>query len=110
MKKTSSLVAVLIALTVFFTACGSDPTTEYLRQGDTYYDQGQFVEAITEYTKAIEHNPNLVTAYTHRGAVYNARAEWDLAIADLTKAIQLDPSRGDNYQNRAFRLSCQGAI
>ena len=67
-------------------ACG-DPTTEYLRQGDTYYDQGQFIEAIAEYTKAIEHNPSLATAYTRRGAVYNARAEWDLAIADLSKAI-----------------------
>ena len=101
MKKLGSLIALIITASLVLTAC-SDPSTEYLRQGDTYYDQGQFVEAIAEYTKAIERNPNLVAAYTHRGAVYNARAEWDLAIADLSKAIQLDPTRADNYQNRAF--------
>ena len=66
MKKMGNLVAVIISIAILFTACSSDPTTEYLRQGDTYYDQGQFVEALAEYSKAIERSPNLVTAYTHR--------------------------------------------
>ncbi len=100
MSRLSAAIAFIILLTSL-TACG-DPTMDYLRQGDTYYDQGQFVEAIAEYTKAIERNPSLVAAYTHRGAVYNARAEWDMAIADLSKAIELEPGNADNYQNRAF--------
>jgi hypothetical protein len=47
MSRIGSLMAVIIAASLVLSSCG-DSSAEYLQQGDTYYDRGQFVEAIAE--------------------------------------------------------------
>ncbi|MEI6687187.1 MAG: tetratricopeptide repeat protein, partial [Planctomycetota bacterium] len=49
----------------------------------------KYPEAIADYTKAIELNPNLATAYYNRGIVLKSLGKTEAAIADFTKARDL---------------------
>lgn len=82
-------VFVLIMATLM-PACMS--AEEHFEKGKTYFDAGQLEEAITEYSQAIELDPEYALAYHHRGIAYAKKEQWDLAIADGTKAIELDPN------------------
>ena len=61
----------------------------YVNNGDEYYKIEKYKESITEYTKAIEINPQLYQAYNHRGRAYYRLGENKKAEADFAKARQL---------------------
>jgi tetratricopeptide (TPR) repeat protein len=76
----------------------------HLMHGDVYAEQGQWDEAIVEYSKAIEMDPKSAIAYANRAWAYGWKDEFDKAIADCDEAIRLDPDyaiaysyRGDAY-------------
>jgi tetratricopeptide (TPR) repeat protein len=46
-------------------------------------------KAATDYSKAIELEPNYALAYYNRGIVYYNMGQADLAIVDLKKTIEL---------------------
>ena len=50
---------------------------------------GQYDQAISDYTKAIEINANNAYAYCNRGSVYDDKGLYDKAIADFNKAIEI---------------------
>jgi tetratricopeptide (TPR) repeat protein len=52
---------------------------------------------ISNYTKAINLNPNDAEAYYWRGCTYRDKQNHDQAIQDYTKAIQLNPNYQDAY-------------
>ncbi len=87
-----------------------NPALKHLEQGDIYADQGQWDEAIIEYTKAIELDPQLALAYNNRACTYNEKGEFDRAIADCDRAIELDPQLAEAYGNRAFAYMVKGEI
>jgi len=72
---------------------------QYLDQGNAYLDQEQWDEAITEYAKAIELNPEFAEAYANRAVACLEKLEYNLAgyceynrvIADCEKAMELNP-------------------
>jgi Tfp pilus assembly protein PilF len=79
----------------------------HLDHGGDCLDKGKYDDAIAEYDKAIEINPNVAIAYTNRGLAYGRKGEVDRAIADYTKAIALDPNfvlayalRGGAYKHK----------
>ena len=85
------LVCVFVLImAILMPACMS--AEEHFEKGKTYFDAGQLEEAITEYSQAIELDPEYALAYHHRGIAYAKKEQWDLAIADGTKAIELDPN------------------
>ena len=59
------------------------------------YDQ-----AISEYTKAIELNPNSAEAYYHRGFTYGEKGQYDQAISDYNKTLEINPRYAEAYYNR----------
>jgi len=61
-------------------------------QAHNLHREGRYGEAIEEYNKAIELNPNYAIAYAERGQAYFELGQYDLAIPDLAKAIELDPN------------------
>ena len=54
--------------------------------------KGNYDGAITDFSKAIELNPNDEKAYWYRGSARQAKADLDGAIADYNKAIELNPT------------------
>lgn len=103
------LIPLIICLILTMIGC-ANPALEHLLQGDTYLYQQQFDAAITEYSKAIELDPEYAVAYNNRGRAYYEQGELDSAISDFDKAIELDPelveslvSRGLTYWNKGQR-------
>lgn len=65
---------------------------QHFIQGNAYLDQEQWDEAIAEYTKAIELNPEFADAYANRAVAYNEKGDYyELAILDCEKAVELEP-------------------
>jgi len=73
----------------------------YAAHGFKLVIQGRHDEAIAEYNKGIELDPNLATAYHNRAFTYNDIGRLDQAIADCNRAIELDPQRAIAYLNKA---------
>ena len=55
---------------------------------------------ISDYTNAIESDPNNATAYLGRGTAHLKAFDFDSAIADFTRAIELNPNDDSAYTNR----------
>lgn len=69
----------------------------YLTRGTTLGKQGRLVEAIADFTEAIELDPDSASAYLRRGEAYLRTGRPADAIADLTKAIAIDPENATSY-------------
>jgi len=72
---------------------------DYFQAGNTYYEAGQWAQAITAYQKAIELDPNLQAAYANLGVTYYQQQQFDLAASQYEKALELNPEDGDVAYN-----------
>ena len=64
--------------------------------------KGHYIGAISDYTKAIEINPNYADAYNNRGNNKDDLKDYYGAISDYTKAIEINPNNEDAYYNRGI--------
>jgi tetratricopeptide (TPR) repeat protein len=71
-------------------------------KGLNFTEKKHWAEAIAEYKKVVDINPQFAEAYRSRGLVYAKKGQYDKAIADYTKAIELNPKDAWAYGNRAF--------
>lgn len=75
---------------------------DYLGKAEQFLDKGDFKNAIDNLTKALEQDPNLVTAYTYRGVARAATGNDKGAISDYTKAIEINPKSASSYVSRGL--------
>src|SRR5688572_17450241 len=93
----------IISLLIFsslITACNSDSAEKHLNQGVINYHTGNLQQAIQDFDRAIELDPNLAVAYGYRGTAYYLLEDLEQAKQNYTKAIELDPGFADAYYNR----------
>ena len=81
---------------------------KYFLSGVKAIQQGQHSDALADFAKAIEINPNYVEAYHTRAAFYISQGEYNLALADSTKAIEINPDYAGAYYARGFIYGSQG--
>ena len=70
MTHKSSIITMFVLIGMLFLSVVSvyaETAEEYFNRGNTSYKQGNFAQAISDYTKAIEINSNYAEAYNHRG-------------------------------------------
>ena len=72
----------------------------YYNRGNAYKDQGSIPQAISDYSRAIEINPNLEVAYYNRGKAYKYKGSIQQAISDYSRAIEINPNFEKAYNNR----------
>jgi tetratricopeptide (TPR) repeat protein len=85
------------------------PAAKYNEQGDTYFDQGLYDEAVKAYDSAIEIDPELSTAYWGRGRVYHFdKGLYSRAINDYSRAIESDPEYTEAYYYRGLAHEANG--
>ncbi len=75
--------------------------TYIYRGAARYWKKGDFDGAITDYTRAIELDPEYAEAYDYRGFAHLNNGDIDKAIADYTKAIDIDQELTEAYKDRA---------
>jgi Flp pilus assembly protein TadD len=86
---------LLLLLTLFLgrTAVAAEaPSMDaeaYNHRGIAYYKQGQYDQAIADYTKALEINPKYADVYNNRAYAYYYLKDYGRAWADLHEAQQL---------------------
>ena len=67
----------------------------------TFKGTENYEDAIEDYTKAIEIEPNSVFAYRLRGDSKSKLGDYQGAIDDYTKAIKIDPNNAYLYNYRS---------
>eukprot|EP01012_Entosiphon_sulcatum_P057049 TRINITY_DN80769_c0_g1_i1.p1 TRINITY_DN80769_c0_g1~~TRINITY_DN80769_c0_g1_i1.p1 ORF type:complete len:504 (-),score=95.10 TRINITY_DN80769_c0_g1_i1:138-1649(-) len=67
-------------------------SAEWKKKGNAKYNDGQYLDAIECYSKAITLNPSDKFLYGNRGQAYCKLGKFDLAIADSLKSTELDPN------------------
>ena len=63
----------------------------YAKRGLDYFSRNQYKQAIPEFNKAIELNPNYDELYLHRGCCYRRLNKFEPAIRDFNKTAELNP-------------------
>lgn len=92
-----------IAFNIFFLAllflfilqihgCASMRATQNFINGENYMEERQYDQAISEYSKAIDIDPELADAYKGRSIAYMKSSKFENALKDIDKACQLKPS------------------
>jgi tetratricopeptide (TPR) repeat protein len=112
MRKYLSIVALLVMVSVFLTACGlSEAETKY-NSGTDKFNKKDIDGALADFNEAIRLDPNLAVAYMNRGAVYLSKGDYDKGIEDSTKALDLKLSRTEDqataYSNRGAAYAAKG--
>src|SRR5262249_28945730 len=64
-----------------------------------YWGHRQYENALTEFHRTLELQPNNALARTYSAAVYRRRSEWKRSLTDLQRAEELDPRDAQNPAN-----------
>ncbi len=62
--------------------------------------KGQFDQAISDISKALEIDPMNAMAYVNRGVAYVNKGQYDLAISDYNKALEINSGYAVAYFSR----------
>ena len=96
------LCSVLLSLfVVAFCAQEQSTAIGFYTTGLEHYNHQNYKDAIAEYTKAIEINPNFAEAFFQRGCAKHNAEDYKGAIDDFNTSINLQPKNELFYKQRA---------
>lgn len=73
-----------------------------LLEGHVHKQAQLLSEAVDDYTRALQRDPQMVEAYVNRGYVYNDLQNPEAALADFNAALKLQPDNGSAWLGSAF--------
>ena len=74
----------------------------YNNRGAAFNQKREYDRAVSEYTRAIDLNPQYARAFVNRGNNFYAIGSIDSALADYSEAIKIDPKYADAYTGRGW--------
>lgn len=102
MKKILHLVSIFILLSPVHAATIQDTVEIWLNEGNSFYQQKKYSEAIDSYQKVIDKNFESATLYYNLGNAYFKNEENGKALLWYERALKFDPSNEDIQHNIAF--------
>ena len=88
----------------------NDLATAYKNRGNAYDDKGQYEQALEDYARAVETNPQDAEAFNSRGTTYIALERYRLAVDDFDQAIRINHSSPVALGNRCFAKAVLGEL
>ncbi len=79
---------------------GTALAQRYWERGIQYGKLGHYDKAVSDYTSAIEINPQLISAYIDRAVGYARLEKYNEAYADLNTVLQIQPNNLRAYNTR----------
>ena len=82
-RRTTAIAAALFVLALgspLITGCANPLATQYFKQGVEKYEAGNYQVAISNWSKAIEINPQYAAAYSNRGVAKDDLKDYQGAI------------------------------
>ena len=98
MKKISTIFFFVLFLTSLSFA---QSAKKFYKTAVTFAESGKTQDAIDNYTKALDMNPNYVKAYVARAEAYMQVSNLGEALNDYERAGTLDPKEEDLHMNAA---------
>ena len=84
----------------------------YQKRGDeatiSKEKQKWYKETLKHYTRAIQLDPNQVSAYNNRGVTHRNLGDYNSAIDDYNRVIMLNPNDAEAYSNRGLAYQDKG--
>ena len=69
---------------------------------------GDYVNAVADFSKALEVRTGFACSYDHRGLAYEKLGDWPRAISDYTAALAIAPRNADSLFHRACAYRTTG--
>lgn len=85
-----SFLMLIVVLGLLSCASKEKQAEKHFKKGFGYQNQGNSEQAIQEYQKALELNPNYTQAHTNLGTVYLGKGDYDQAIGHFKKTLELN--------------------
>ena len=118
MKNTTAcLLVASAALFILFNGCtrnlaANSPATaesqalsnDLLNRGVAHAIEGEFQNAISDFSKVLENDPANGFCYYHRALIWSRIGNFDRALADLDNALAIQPENASAYTERAIVL------
>ena len=82
---------------------------DWMAEGNAFFGQGKYDEAITAYDNALQLNPQLSEAWYGKGVVLNKQGKYDDAITAYDNAIQINPNFAYAWCNKGDSLQKEGS-
>jgi len=105
-----SFVFILGAAMLGLAAETNEPVTAtmFVWRGDELMRQGLYNQAITQYTRAIELQPDFAEAYNNRGYAAFSKYDGSDPLADLNRALELRSNFPHAYNTRGCSHMARG--
>jgi len=99
MRKIGNLIA-LISLMLIVSACGSS-AAQYNNQGNNYFAEAAYDDALGEYSAAKEANPELAEPYYNSGNALQNKGDLKAAVDQTQPALRMT-GNNDELAEKAF--------
>jgi len=100
--KPKSLLLSLTILAISVLAFGQNPK-KFVKVGDEFKDNRKFNEAIEQYTKAIDMDPDFEDAYESRASAYESINDYEKAAEDYN-TLSIFDEKEEEYYYRSARM------
>ena len=101
MKKLVILIALIVGLAGSVWATGTEALLFY-NKGLDFYKMGLYDEAVTNFKKAVEADPEFTDAYYNLGSVYEFLQQYDEALSVFKQVIIRNPEDYDSVYRAAW--------
>jgi tetratricopeptide (TPR) repeat protein len=76
----------------------AESASAYLQRGNAYKNLGRFDQAVVDWSRSIELDPNQADAFTARGTYYQSKNDTAKALADFERSLLLNPTVDGYFQ------------
>jgi len=97
-------IIVLLSLIILFSSCADRKAEAHklVKTGTIKLYQANYYDALEDFKKAVEYDPENPEAWYSIGNVYMNLKDYDKAIENYNKAIEIKEDYADAYYNRGL--------